>query len=419
MLTRRWTVLASAVGMASITLGSAPALADSAAPTSSSPLPSNAFQQLTQDLGSAWQISTGRGVTIAVLSSGVESSLPGLAGRVTTGPDYTGSSRPDRISGTLIAANLAGNGDSSDPSQASGLAPGARILSIRTDEDSDEPGYQAFVASAGYDGILARGIRYAVSHGAQVIYVEGADGADRTARLESAVDYALSRGSVIVADDWSDGAEGDASYITPAALPGVIGVAAVNLAGHPAAGRDDGSAQNQSILVAAPGNPSSQPVTEGQGYYIDGSTAAAVWVAGTAALIKSVAPHLSPALVARALALSARDRPAGGYNTALGFGLIDPYQALNEALKLNLAARNQAAAGVTGGSLGQSASATFRSGPALPPIRAVHHAPATLAGYGAAIVAGVLCLIAALTLWWRRRSRRPGPAGSEQLAEAQ
>jgi hypothetical protein len=44
-------------------------------------------------------------------------------------------------------------------------------------------------------------------------------------------------------------------------------------------------------------------------------------------------------------------------------------------------------------------------------------APAQLAAYGAAIVVGLLCLVAALVLWWRR-SRR-GPAGSEQLAQPQ
>jgi Subtilase family len=431
VLTRRWAAIATALGVFTITLGAAPALAGPiapAVPVSGSPFPSGAFQRLSQDAGSAWQISTGRGVTIAVLSTGVEPSVPGLKGRVTTGPDYTHSAHPDRITGTLEADNLAGNGDPADPSQAAGIAPGARILSIRTDEDSDEPGSNSFYSNASYDHIIAQGIRYAAGHGAQVILVEGGGTSQQGAFMESAVAYAVSRGAVIVANDLEFGgdAESIALYGFPAALPGVIGVGSVNLAGQPAAQSGDGSAQNESILVAAPGGPINGPVTEGQGYYIDGSPAAAVWVAGTAALIKSVTPHLSPALVARAMALSARDHPPGGYSTTLGFGLIDPYQALNEAVTLNRTASTQAAAGVTGGSLGQAAGAAFRPGPALPPIEAVHHAPGKLAGYGAAIVVGVLCLAAALVLMLRRRRTHPGqagpgpgPAGSEQLAEPQ
>lgn len=388
------------------------------------------MQQLVQDMQSAWQISTGRGVTIAVLSTGVEPSIPGLRGRVITGPDFTGSARPVRISGTLAADNLAGNGASSDPSQAVGIAPSARILSIRTDEESTEPGFDAYFNSARYNHISAQAIRYAASHGAQVILAPAADGSGPDAEVESAVAYALSRGAVIVADDreWGN-PEGIATYGLPASLPGVIGVGSVNLAGQPGAASGDSSAQNESVLVAAPGNRMFGPVTEGQGYYVDGSTAAALWVAATAALIKSVTPHLSPALVARAIALSTRYHPAGGYSTSLGFGLIDPYQALNEALTLNRSASAYAAAGVTGGALGQAAAATYRSGPALPPIEAVHHAPAQLAACGAAIVVGLLCLVGALVLRSRRRrvwrprahTRRPGRGqfASEQFAEPQ
>ena len=414
MLIRSRAAIAAAIGAFSLTISAAPALAGLAS-AAGSPLPPGADQQMAHDFEMAWQISTGRGVTVAVLSTGVEPSIPGLKGRVITGPDYTGSAHPGRVIGTLIADDLAGDGNPSDPSQAFGVAPGVRILSIRTDEGYGEPGADAFYNAATYGSNYAKAIRYAADHGAQVIDVGVVDWSP-VPELESAVAYAVSRGAVIVADDTqSGGGANTTTYSYPAALPGVIGVGSVSLAGQPAPDRDAVSAQNQSVLVTGPGNKVGGPLTEGQDYYIDGSTAASTFVAGTAALIKSITPHLSPALVARALALSARDRPAGGYNTTLGFGFIDPYQALNEALKLNLAARTQVAAG----SLGQSASATFRPGPALPPIRAVHHARATLAGYGAAMVAGGLSLLAALVIWWRRRSRRPEPAGSEQLAEAQ
>jgi hypothetical protein len=82
--------------------------------------------------------------------------------------------------------------------------------------------------------------------------------------------------------------------------------------------------------------------------------AGSAWIAGTAALIKSAYPHLAPALVARAIAISARDHPRGGYNIKIGFGLINPFGALLAAGKL---ARLSATASPAGG----------RRSPAPPP----------------------------------------------------
>ena len=66
------------------------------------------------------------GVTVAVLSTGVDPSIPGLKGRVTFGPDYTGSRHPSTITGSLEAGMIAGGGSPSDPSEASGIAPAAQ-----------------------------------------------------------------------------------------------------------------------------------------------------------------------------------------------------------------------------------------------------------------------------------------------------
>jgi hypothetical protein len=183
------------------------------------------------------------------------------------------------------------------------------------------------------------------------------------------------------------------------------------------------SVRNGSVLIAASANPEVEPGPGGQ-YYLEGPAAAAAFVAGTVTLIKSLYPHLSPMLVARALALSARYRPPGGYSTTLGFGLVNPYGALAEAAqlaKLSGAAASPAVA--AGAPAGQDPATTFREGPPLPAIAAVHHSMAKLAAYGAAAVIGLICLVGAFLL---RRSRargatgtvRPAPGGtSQQFAE--
>jgi subtilisin family serine protease len=401
-------------------IGAAPALAARSAPRSS-PLPSAAADQFGQDLEHAWEISRGQGVTVAVLSTGVDPSIPGLKGRVTAGPDYTGLAHPGRITGSVVAGVIAGDGDLGSQTFAGGLAPQARILSVRVDPDGNEPGAGSFDNSEDSDLIVGESIRYAASHGAQVIFIDASFalnpfGAADASHMDSAIRYAIARGTVIVSLDEAFTANA-ADYNYPESVPGVIGVGAVQVSGHDAPYENSRSSQNQSILVAGPSNTETEPMADGQFQSIDGPEAAAAVVAGVAALVKSAFPHLSPALVGQAMALSARYRPAGGYNNTLGFGFINPDGALQEAAKLARAAPVQ-----TG--TGQAATATFRSGPALPPIHAVHQAPAQLAAYGAAIVVGLLCLAAALVLRRRRlRARRPRshprPSGSEQLAEPQ
>lgn len=158
-----------------------------------------------------------------------------------------------------------------------------------------------------------------------------------------------------------------------------------------------------------PGNSYGGPVgSSGETSSIDGPEAAAAFVAGTAALVKSLYPHLSPMLVSRALALSARYRPPGGYNTTLGFGLVNPYGALTEAAQLVKLSGAAASPAVTAASPnGQDAVAAF--GPPLPPIVTVHHSTAKLAECGAAAVIGLICLVAAFLLHRRRHGQEATP----------
>ena len=73
---------------------------------------------------------------------------------------------------------------------------------------------------------------------------------------------------------------------------------------------------------------------DGEYWLVSGTSPACALVAGVAALIKSKYPHLAPDLVASALTSTTTDRPAGGYNSQVGFGIVDAAAALTRAGRL-------------------------------------------------------------------------------------
>ena len=73
---------------------------------------------------------------------------------------------------------------------------------------------------------------------------------------------------------------------------------------------------------------------DGQYWLVSGTSPACALVAGVAALIKSKYPRLAPDLVASALMSTTTDRPAGGYDSQVGFGIVDAAAALARAGRL-------------------------------------------------------------------------------------
>ncbi len=381
-----------AAGAAAVALSlAAPGLAVMVPAASASTAPAGSAGQLISDMRHAWQITKGGRVTVAVLSNGVDPHVTGLAGKVTVGPDYVRLPDPRDLDGTLIASGIAGNAPSpGNPLGTLGLAPAARIISVRVYPDADEPGSQDFGNSVFSPDMLAEGIRYSVGHGAGVIYIDVPPSLTDSADLDSAVEYALSKGVLITTLAAADnGGPADVTY--PGAIPGVIAATMVTLPSPlpPPAGANGSTETNDSVLVSVPDNALNEIGPRDQSYTVWSFDAAAAWLAGTAALIKSAYPRLSPGLAARAIALSARDHPAGGYNVKTGFGLIDPYGALTEAGQLARLSGTAASPGLGPGA---------RFGPAPGTIYAVHRSAARIAAFAAVTVLGVILLAAALLL---------------------
>ena len=365
------------------------------------------------DVPAAWSQSKGSGITVAVLDTGVLRSAPDLSGQVTAGPDYTAGANPPgyappHLHGTYIGSIIAGHG--SGPGDAEGMigvAPRAKVLSVRVILDDQEPGFAVYNENSSYDDAIANGIRYAVKHGAGVINMS-LGGTQATRSLRGAVAFAIEHNVVVVAAAGNDGKNGRAftPYSYPAAFTGVISVAAVGPGGKRASFSD----QNSSVVVSAPGVRVVGSGPGGQYLVGDGTSPASAFVAGIAALIRSRYPHLSPAQVMQAIVVSTRRRPARGYSPAVGFGEVDAAGALAAAGRLAAGSAQPA---------GLAANSFFGSGPAGP-IAVIHRDRGLIIALGAVAVTALIAFVVLLILLvaaLRRRRVEPPRSASPPPAE--
>jgi type VII secretion-associated serine protease mycosin len=354
MLTSRWRarlVLTCVTGLASlVAISPGPARAAVRAPgaalTRSAVADGIADKQQwvlsMLDVEAAWSVTRGAGITVAVIDSGVNPAVSDLSGSVATGPDYTGvttstASGDWGVHGTWMASLIAGHGHDDGLDGVTGIAPRARILSIRVIPDRGDPHYAKYEREQEtvIQQSLADGIRYAMTHGAKVISMSIGYSAPSGA-VRSELQQAYDRGVVVIASAGNSGAPSDrgrasqAPYSFPADYPGVISVGAVDFEGKVAGFSSD----NLSVQVAAPGVSVPAQGRDGEYWLVSGTSPACALVAGVAALIKSKYPHLAPDRVASALTSTTTDRPAGGYNSQVGFGIVDASAALTRAGRL-------------------------------------------------------------------------------------
>ncbi|HEY9897839.1 MAG TPA: S8 family serine peptidase [Pantanalinema sp.] len=229
----------------------------------------------------AWRTSKGSGMVIAVLDTGLDTTHPEFAGRVVEGFNaITRKSdvKDDHGHGTHcagVAAAAVNNGQG-----MAGIAPEAKIMPIKV----------LAADGAGSDAYVARGISWAVKHGADVISLSlGGPGENKT--LAAAVTAALRKGVPVISAMGNDGS-GEKAF--PAAYPGVIAVGATNAKDQAA----DFSQHGDWISVAAPGVqilstfPTYRVTLNEYGFglnyaVLDGTSMATPAVAGLAALMRA------------------------------------------------------------------------------------------------------------------------------------
>ncbi|MET9528324.1 type VII secretion-associated serine protease mycosin [Streptomyces coeruleorubidus] len=340
----------------------------------------------------AWQTTKGEGVTVAVLDTGVEADHPDLIGNVLTGEDLVGfGAEPgDRAwarHGTAMAGIIAGHGHG--PGNADGvigIAPEAKILPVRVILEDGDPSRAKARSTRG--NALAEGIRWAADHGADVINLSlGDDSASAHPEPgeDQAIQYALKKGVVVVASAGNGGEKGDRiSY--PAAYPGVIAVTAVDRSGT----RAPFSTRRWYATVSAPGVDVVIADPDRKYYEGWGTSAAAAFVSGAAALVRAAHPDLTPAQIKSLLEDTARNAPAGGRDDSRGFGFVDPAAAIRAADRLKPQGLRSASYGAK----------YFGSGPDS---SSSGDDPADWAAPLAGGAGGVL-LVAAVVLWRGRRA---------------
>lgn len=283
------------------------------------------------DVPSLWaQGADGRGITVAVLDSGVQADIPELRGKVLPGADFIGNGSDGRTDydsdefshGTAMASLIVaarGFGD------IEGLAPAAKILPVAVP--------LAGVVRRGDPprNATARAISYAADHGARIISMsiggpryEREDKVPCPQPIQDAVLHALSKGALVVAASGNSG--GDGSPVEePGVCLGVVSVGAVDSG----LGVTDFSSRHRYLTVTAPGDDIATLTREsGSAFVGDGTSHATALASAALALIWSKYPRENARQILNRLLATATDRGPKGRDPAYGVGVIDPAAAI-------------------------------------------------------------------------------------------
>lgn len=262
-----------------------------------------------------WSVTRGsKDVKIAVVDTGADLNHPDLSGRLAKGYNVLAkNSHPDDDNGhgthvAGIIAAVTNNGEG-----VAGITWFNPIMPVKV------------MNAEGIGGSLdvAEGIRWAADHGADVINLSLGN-YQSSLVLEDAIRYALDKDIVVVAAAGNDNTN-QPSF--PAALPGVISVAAVDWKGK----RAPFSNYGDHIDIAAPGVYIPSTFTDGQYASLTGTSMAAPHVSALAGLIRSVNPDLTNTEVVEIITQTTQKVGLDGLSIYYGNGIIDNTNALRLA----------------------------------------------------------------------------------------
>ncbi|MFI7141960.1 S8 family serine peptidase [Streptomyces massasporeus] len=272
-----------------------------------------------------WKISTGKGVKVAVLDTGVNPHTSSLKGQVledvapkavsynaTTDYDGHGTSMAELIAGTGAGGGLRG------------LAPGAKIVPYRVLVKGVKSATDKKKTPSVEDAIRA-----AADSDVQIISMSFA-GDIIDPDEEEAVKYAQSKGKLMFAGTGND-AESKNFIGYPAAYPYVVGVAAADVKGKVGKFSERGNY----VDLAAPGLNVPYWCDATFRSYCDngdGTSMATAIASASAALIWSAHPDWTANQVLSSLIDTAsRDWPKNRPSNFLGYGLVRPRKVLENS----------------------------------------------------------------------------------------
>jgi thermitase len=256
----------------------------------------------------AWQITRGDpSIIVAVLDTGIDKDNQDLADRVVAETNFSDSPTSDDIygHGTHMAGTIAA------------ITPECRLMNVKVADDMGKC----------KPSVVAKGIIWAVNHGAKVINLSLAMTASPD--LEEAVNYAWSRGAIIVA---AAGNKGTSEPSYPAYYDDCLAVAGTNENNSLALL----SSYGDWVDVAAPGFNIYSELPQNQYGYKTGTSAAAAHVSGVAALVFSVATDTNgDGAVNDEVRWAIENSCTSIAGDGMGQGLINAFQAVTEAVSLS------------------------------------------------------------------------------------
>ncbi|BCK68189.1 type VII secretion-associated serine protease [Streptomyces libani subsp. rufus] len=275
-----------------------------------------------------WKVSTGKGVTVAVIDDPVDGGHRDLKGNVLPGKSFfTGGTADhpygEREHGTAMASLIAGHGHGPGGGDGvKGLAPDAKILPVGIDLGDADGGSD----SSGERLSYAAPLRYAVDHGARVVNMSFVtDDVVPSDAEQAAVDYARKHDVLVVA---GSGNSGVSSPRNPAVARGVLTVGAVDI--------DlkvwKFSNYGPHIKLLAPGLHIRSAGVETPYRLANGTSDSTAYVSAAAALLRSKFPDLTAGQIANRLVKTAGlpDEMKGKKlpDPHYGYGFIRPSKAL-------------------------------------------------------------------------------------------
>jgi len=267
---------------------------------------------------SAWKISKGEGVKVAVIDTGIDDTHPDLRNSISAGKDVSGIGNQNgtlpigdiSYHGTMVASLLAGRGHSSDSKNANGVigtAPKAELLSVSMAFGNE---------NLNTDTQLAEGIHINLSL--------TRNSSDWPASWDEAFLYAFDHDVVVVAAA-GNRASGTDQVGAPATIPGVLVVAGVD---KNAKASNQASTNGLTIAVAAPATDLVSAYPGGDYKIWSGTSGAAPLVSGLVALVRAEFPNLDANNVINRIIKTATPQTSEQFSPVYGFGLIDPVKAL-------------------------------------------------------------------------------------------
>jgi subtilisin family serine protease len=291
----------------------------------------------------AWPATLGDGVPVAVLDSGLDMTNPDLAGNVWTnagevagnGLDDDGNGFVDDVHGadtvgwdgdptdglghgTAVASVIAARGDNGVG--LSGMAWNARLMPVKVLHDD----------GWGTTATVIAGLDYAIDEGARIVNMS-LNGSSPSQALDDAIRQAEARGVLVVTSAGNDGKNRDRvpSYPASERSPSVITVASADRAGALAPGSAYG---RNSVDLAAPGAGILTSDLDDRFTRRSGTSFAAAYVTGAAALLAAAHPGVSSARLRAALVASSRR--GGRVDARVAGGELDAAAALRRLGRL-------------------------------------------------------------------------------------